>query len=355
MKKKVLLINEGGSANLGDLSIRHALEWLLEQAGCSVRWTSFSGRKERTGKPPRRDKRASARSWKNLVKKVIPAELRWLLRTWIVFLGHLKANDCDLILIGGGQLIQSNGVFGLAMFIWVSLFKKLHKKKVVLMGVGAADKYTSFDTYLYRKSLKLADRVYVRDKDSQRVLKDNFGAASDLIPDVAFCMNQIYRQPPHKAKRALFCPTSHDFYRRKRADPDVGPDEGEYLRYWEELMLARLRAGYQVKLFCTDSNTDLGTTERLKQMLHDDHGVDVEILDIGTLEQLTEEIAQSQIVVSARMHALIIGFCYGCEVLPYETSEKMKAFQQEYIDSDVRLEEVQKRILSTVNDVVASL
>lgn len=341
--------------NLGDEAIRRIMERILQDAGCSVDWASFSGRRKPKGVPVRRRKRVSKGWCKTLVRKAIPAELRWLLRTWITFLRYLKANEYDLVLVGGGQLIQSNGAFGLAMFIWVYLFKKFHKKKVLLVAVGAAEKYTAFDRYLYSKSLKLVDGVYVRDRDSLCVLKNVFGVSSKLVTDVVFYISKIYKYPPRKEKRALFCPTSYEFYKRKRDNPDIGLDENEYLQYWEDRMLEYFNDNYQVKLFCTNKNSDLSITEKLRQILYDTHGIDVEILDINTLEELAREIAKSQVVASARMHALIIGYCYGCKVLPYRTSEKIEAFEEEYFNSGISLDEVQKRISSTINEIVSDL
>jgi polysaccharide pyruvyl transferase WcaK-like protein len=232
------------------------------------------------------------------------------------------------------------------------LFKKFHKKKVILVGVGAAERFTAFDKYLYGKSLKSVDAIYVRDGDSLSVLENIFGVSSRLIPDVAFYISEIYKYPPHKEKRVLFCPVSYEFYKRKRNNPDTAPDENEYLQYWEDRMLEYFNDDYQVKLFSTCRRQDLPMTEKLKQILYDEHGIDVEILDINALEEMTKEIARSEVVVSARMHALIIGFCYGCKVVPYRTSEKIDAFEKEYISGDTCLDEVQKRIIKTIKKIV---
>jgi len=350
--KRLLLINEGRKGNLGDEAVRDTLQRLLEDANCTVQCTSFSGQRKPKGMPARQCKQLSKSWFKSLVRKLVPVELRWLLRRWPIFLRYLKANRYDLILIGGGQLIQSNGAFGLAMFIWVYLFKKLHKQKVILIGVGAAERYTAFDRLLYRKSLKSVDAIYVRDRDSLSVLKNIFGVSSKLIPDVVFYISKIYKYPPHKEKRALFCPTSYEFYKMTRDDPDIGPDENEYLQYWEDRMLEYSNDDYQIKLFCTSRRQDLPSVEKLKQILHDKHSINVEILDINTLEELTKEIAKSQVVVSGRMHALIIGYCYGCKVFPYRTSSKIDAFKEEYINSRTSLNEVQKQIRRTIDEVV---
>ena len=350
--KKVLLINEGGLGNLGDEAIRRSLEKLLKDANCDVSWASFSGAKKTKGAPAIQPKRAAVNSLKKLVKKVLPMELLWLLRTWTTFLKYLRRSEYDLILIGGGQLIQSNGAFGLGMFIWVYLFKKFHKRKVILIGVGAAERYTSFDKYLYSKSLKSVDDIYVRDRDSLSVLKNIFGVSSKLIPDVAFYISKIYKYPPHKEKRALFCPVDYEFYKRKRNGPETGVDENGYLRYWQDQILKYLNDNYQVKLFCTSKRADLPAAEKLKRSLYDKHGIDVEVLDIHTLEELTREIAKSEVVVAARMHALIISYCYGCKVIPFKTSEKIKSFEEDYVNSGTCLDEVQSRIVNTVKEAV---
>lgn len=350
--KKVLLINEGGLGNLGDEAIRLSLEKLLKDANCDVSWTPFSGLKKTNIATATRPKPAAAGLLKKLVRKVLPTELRWLLRTWTGFLKHLRANEYDLVLIGGGQLIQSNGSFGLGMFIWVYLFKKFHKKKVILIGVGADGKYTGFDKYLYSKALRSADAIYVRDRDSLSILKNTFGVSSKLIPDIAFYISEIYKYPPRKEKRVLFCPVHYKVYKKKRNNSEAGLDENGYLQFWEDQIVKYLNDNHQVKLFCTSKKSDLPAAEKLKQSLYCKHGINVEILDICTLEELTREIASSEIVVAARMHALIISYCYGCQVIPFKTSEKIKSFEQEYVNSGISLGEVQGRIANTVKEAI---
>ncbi len=347
-----MLINEGGLGNLGDEAIRLSLEKLLKDTNCDVSWTSFSGLKKTNIATATQPEPAAAGFLKKLVKKVLPMELRWFLRTWTSFLKHLRANEYDLVLIGGGQLIQSNGAFGLGMFIWVYLYKNFHKKKVVLIGVGAADKYTHFDKYLYSKSLRSVDAIYVRDRDSLSVLKNIFGVSSKLVPDIAFYISEIYKYPSRKEKRALLCPVNYEFYKRKRNNSEVGLDENMYLQYWEDQILKYSNDNYQVKLFCTSKKSDLPAAEKLKQNLYDKHGIDVEVLDICTLEELTKEIARTEVVVAARMHALVISYCYGCQVIPFKTSEKIKSFEEEYINNAISLNEVQNRIADTVKEAI---
>lgn len=350
--KRVLLINAGGAGNLGDEAVKCALEKLLKDAGCDVDWASFSGHRKAKGAIAVRPRQVSADPWRRLVKRVVPVEFRWLLRSWTTFLRYLGENEYDLVLIGGGQLIQSNGIFGLAMFIWVYLFKKLHKKKIILIGVGATERYTAFDKYLYSKSLKSVDAIYVRDRDSLCVLKNVFGIESKLVPDIAFYISKIYNYPTRKERRAMFCPTSYEFYQSKRDNPDIGPDENEYLQYWEDRMVEYFKDDYDVKLFCTSRQQDLPIAESLKQILYDKHSIDVELLDISVLEELTKEIAKSKVVVAGRMHALIIGYIYGCKITPFKTSEKIGTFENEYLHSNVCIEDVQSSIVSTIEEIV---
>lgn len=350
--KNILLINEGGLGNLGDEAIRRIMERILQDAGCSVDWVGFSGQRKSRPIATIRPEQVSEGLGRRIVKKVLPVELRWLLRNWVRFLRYFRKNKYDLILIGGGQLVQSNGLFGLAMFMWVYLFKKLHKKKVILVAVGARKSYTAFDTCLYRKSLRAVDSIYVRDRDSASVLKDIFGVSAKLIPDVAFYIDKIYEYQTRKEKRVLFCPLTYEFYRRR--NPDTALDKYEYLQYWQNKVLEYLKDNYQVKLFYTSKHTEMSIVGELKQGLYDEHGIDIEVLDINTLEVLTREIAKTEVVVSGRMHALIIGYVYGCKLIPYVVSEKIKTFEEEYINSDRRLEEIQERITNTIKEIICS-
>jgi polysaccharide pyruvyl transferase WcaK-like protein len=347
--KKILVINDGGSGNLGDRAIKDTLESLLRGANCDVNWVSFTGWAGGKHSQAAQLEARPAR-WKKFVRKMLPGELRWFLKNGRMFLRHLRACKYDLILVGGGQLIQSNHVFGPAMFIWTSLFKRFHKKKVILIAVGVTESYSRFDRYLFGKSLKLVDDVYVRDSDSLSALKDIFGVSARVVPDVAFCINRVYEQQSQKEKRAMFCPVTYEFYKRKNDKPDIELSYDEYLQYWIESILEYSNNDYEVKLFCM-IGSDLGIAKQLKQILFDKHDVDIEILDIRAIENLTKEIAKSEVIVSARMHALIIGYAYGCKVVPYRTSEKIEAFEKEYIGGDICLDEVQGRIIGAVEKI----
>jgi polysaccharide pyruvyl transferase WcaK-like protein len=82
-------------------------------------------------------------------------------------------------------------------------------------------------------------------------------------------------------------------------------------------------------------------------------GNDIEILDTSSLEEVAREITKSEVVVAARMHALIIGYAYGCKVIPYRTSEKIKTFEKEYVNSSICLNELQRLIVSTTEELVS--
>ena len=84
----------------------------------------------------------------------------------------------------------------------------------------------------------------------------------------------------------------------------------------------------------------------------DDESYDYfDALDDYYNEILVNELYKSKIVISARMHALILGLTYECDIITYKISDKLKAFD-EMFGKEFHLNSVQTNIKTIIKDVL---
>jgi polysaccharide pyruvyl transferase WcaK-like protein len=331
--QKVLLINRGNTDNLGDKAISFTLKSLLEKTGLKVDFKDFIGEKD---KPIDYFNEASLRLDKVSVSKkgsFLNSSIKrviWLFKKASMFSICFGRNKVDMVFIGGGQLINSNIYFPVAMFLWVTLFKSFSKTKVVLFGVGSESEFGRIDRWLYRSALKRADQIYVRDFDSQQVLTEIFGVSAEYTPDVVYGIKQFIHSDVKKTyDKALIGPTSLKRLYKHSNKFNVGSDSD----FWEELILNFRNKDYVVELFYTTVE-DLVECIKVQKSIKLKYKIDINIAMIQTVEELISVISSSQIVVSQRMHALILGHIYGCMLDPILISEKLVSFKKYYLDDE---------------------
>lgn len=352
--KRVLLINEGGLGNVGDEAIRCCLEHLLRSRGCHVEWAAFS-RAAPVRASHARSRPGRAVWWKRVFRALVPAEVTWLTRYGCTYLPYLRSADFDLAVVGGGQLIQSNGVFALAMFLWVLLLKRVHRRPLVLVSVGVADRFTPMDRALFRWALRRVDGVYVRDRASATAVAHVFGVPAGWCPDAAFCVADVIPANQPATRRVLFCPVDYAFYVRKKGSGGDRLTERQYWQYWVDKVEWYASKGYDVRFLCTSRRQDISFVERLQGFLAEDRGLAVEVDAANTLPAVCELIQSAEVVVAARMHALILGYVYAREVVAFPTSEKIEAFQEEYLEHKEGPAMARRRIGEVMDELVRGI
>jgi polysaccharide pyruvyl transferase WcaK-like protein len=341
----VLIINEAYSSNLGDQAINEGMQNLFKVLNFETHFCYFSNPvlKKLPGynytNPP---KAAAAKGFIAALKKytrpffMLYVYARYYYRLTKQVKSVLKNNHYDMVVIGGGQLINSSAkqkisFFALALFIWVKQAKRLTGIPLYLIGIGVVSRFHAMEKYLYKKALDNVKAVWVRDKFSQKSLADIFKKPADVIPDIAFFENE-YTATPQKSNLALVGIYSYDEYSKKF---DVQQTNKEaYYEYWKNKVETFLKQGKTVNLFYT-TITDAYETVLFSQYLQKQK-MDIPVAPVNSLPDLNKLLQQAGFVYTARMHALILGLKKGCEVQPYLISQKLQSFADEYIDSDAQ-------------------
>ena len=340
--EKILVVNEGYSSNLGDQAIKESVLNVIQHLGYKADFANYSV-------PALSDVMESAidglRADDLTRETVLPrkkflqtprkaaGQLKWYLTNRREIRRILKNDEYSIIIIGGGQLINSSekvrfNIFSLALYCWVTQAKKNTKARIYLMGVGVVDNFHPVESFFYNQALKLVDGIWVRDKYSSEALKKNFKINSKLMPDFAFYEPGKMEVKYEKSNVALVGVYSfHEISVKLNKD---GITREIYYKDWIEVIRRYQQQGFEVKLFYT-TFSDAKECVIFHEYLQNVHRLTIEIVQTGTLDKLCELYKKVKKIYSARMHALILGMKYQCEVEAYLVNKKLETFDKEYI------------------------
>jgi polysaccharide pyruvyl transferase WcaK-like protein len=328
--KTVLIINECFSDNLGDQAIAEGAAVMFESFGYSVVREGFSSRNKLKNFNQNKNQSNYIKNW--VRKRLVLKSIYWLLKNLTRVIS--SAYTCQkLAVIGGGQLILSNSSFAIAMLSWV-VFLKLFRKEVVLLSVGVGDSFGAFEKLLYKISFYLADDIYSRDKQGVLTLKDTFGISGKFSPDLAYALPRYERLSNSSTFYAAICITDYAVHVRYAPELDVPIlSRQEYWLTWAKHVEEYKALGYEIKFLWTTDTDRFETIEYLANCMPDsEYVIPCEELTLGAF---IKELSMCDVVVSGRMHALILGNINGCEVKSWEVSNKIKTFCKEYLSEDV--------------------
>ena len=344
---KVLLLNEGYSDNLGDQAINDSFKYLLKSNEIkNIDFVDFTKNINDPKKIAIHEKKNEKRTFATKLKKAIPPKIRWLLKnTYRVY--KASKNRYDKVFIGGGQLILSNDTFAIAMATWIFFLKFFGNKDIVLFAVGSGSRFSFVDKLFYKYVLNNVSKIYVRDFKSQEIIKKLFNIDTKFVYDVAFIHNKITKNLESKKENILLGVISFDVYNRYNSK---NLTKEEFFESWVELLTKNNIALNQVKLFYTTQDDRVASIEFKNYILNKYH-IALELIETHTKDILVNELDKAKIVISARMHALILGLTYGCEIVTYKISDKLIAFD-EMFGKDFELKAVQNNIEMTMKDVL---
>ncbi|MCB0456603.1 MAG: polysaccharide pyruvyl transferase family protein [Flavobacteriaceae bacterium] len=350
--KKVLIINEGYSDNFGDQAIKKAMVSLFQDRRFEADFLYFSKPSVQHLPSYRYANHVTKGASKPSKLKGLLYVLYWLRINKNIVASKLKENQYDMVVFGGGQLINTSGkiypsAFATSLF-WITKFIKKHSNAAVyLIAVGCANKFGYIEQYLYKKAIKKIDSIWVRDNFSNLALQEKFYRKAEVMPDIAFYKTKSHCLSEDKKENiALLGITSFQevFLKYNKENPVTR--EG----YYDQLFLKvqeYQKKGYHLLLFYT-TLTDAAECKIFQQYVAEKHHLKINNAEIENIQDLENYLLKANVVFSARMHALILGMKYRCHVEPYLISEKLKSFNADYIQSDKTISELSDDIENTL-------
>lgn len=339
---RVLVLNEGYSDNLGDQAIKNSIEYLLKSNNMEdITFADFTKNLHSKIQYPNKYISSKKNLLKKILKVIIPKRLIWLLKN-IYRIRTIASKKYDLVIIGGGQLLLSNQSFPLALLSWVKYLKKHNNHNIVLFGVGAGTKFSLIDKKVLELAINKINKIYVRDYKSQQILKNIFNKDTLFVDDVAFLYSKIssYKQKEvgntNLTLLGIVSFNVYEKYNQKKLTKE------EYFQTWLDILDEKNISIDSIKLFYTTID-DRIECFNFKEYIKNIFNKDILICNINSLEDLIDSIKSSNLVISGRMHALILALSYHKQIYTYLISDKLIEFNRLY-GNKIKLNEIQDNI-----------
>lgn len=333
--KTVLIINEICSDNIGDHAINEGLTELVRVSGFQSKSYGFDAEVKSAVPNIKNEKitpKVFLRKAKNLIfnRVQILKYLRWYLHNR-KRIKRTSQSDAALLMIGGGQLIQSGGTFPIAMYTWAK-YARASNKPYVILGVGCAEKFSYIDKLLYKYALGKANGVYVREKRSIDKLKIFFDITPSYIPDLAFA---LYGKKKSVEKNSVIIgATAYYVYLKniKELHQTDFKSQDDYVSDWREVVEKEIKES-ENKIVLVSTTVEDAELNKLihRDVMHKNPGANVELCEaVPTLPIYLNYLNASHKVYSGRMHSLILGKILSNELEPWLISKKIEYFMDEY-------------------------
>jgi polysaccharide pyruvyl transferase WcaK-like protein len=296
-----------------------------------------------TGGSRRSGAGAIGRAWRWLFRR-IPEEGRELARIRRI----LKGRDM-LIMTGTGMLADGGeGPFGLPyeIFKW-SLMARLGRVRLLFVSVGVERISRRLTRWFVKSSLRRADYVGFRDRQSQAYMNDmGYRRASVVYPDLAFSLPD----PPSGAAsgpasdRPVVGMGLYDYCGRgEGSGQDARRNYQAYLAKLADFVVWLVNGSYPVRILIGDVSYDTAVRADLRSLLesrglaYDDNGIVDE--PVSSVPGLLDQIRSTDIVVASRFHNVILSLLLGKPVVSIAYNVKNDA-----VMASVGLEEFCLRI-----------
>ncbi len=352
-RPRVLVVNRNKTDNLGDLAIGQTMTKLFYDCGASVDLAEFSNVRGKrnintSAKPSASGK---SRSPLSVIKnnRIVKGFAKRLIENSLYL--PLKTKKYDAVIIGGGELVQSNGTFPKALDKWTSKTKKIQPNaKLALFAAGVTNKFSAEDKKLTQNALNRIDCFYVRDSQSVKNIADVFGKNSKLISDVVFYREPDKEKTDLQKNTILYGLTS--FTRVKKYG--LLADSRESYFNICQLEIEKLREKYsnaEPVLFYT-ATEDFRACVEFSDEINKKYGVRYSIADTSDLEKLGAAYQTAVCVVSPRMHGCILAVTEEVEnVIPIRLSPKLISFENQYINN-LDLEKYKSSLKQAAEEVI---
>ena len=332
--KKVLLINEQFSDNVGDQAIADAMSSYIQSKGFQICRYDYSFREQTDKLNAIIKPKKPCYYIHSMVKSCIPRSFKTLrhIKRFRSKIKSVNLDDVDYVVIGGGQLVLSNIVFPAALSVWTSALRQ-RNIDIYILASGVGEKFTFLEKLLIKKALRKCRRIYLRDKRSIENARLNFKISALYCPDIAYYLTKKEKNREKEQRNfAALGITDFDIftrYNREMNRPDISRQT--YLNHWLGKAKKYNNQGLELKLISTTYKDHL-LSQELSALL-DQENIDHKIIDFPmTWENFMREMKEVEVIESGRMHALILAHAsHVTSLIPSLISKKLEQYSLEYI------------------------
>lgn len=311
--KNILILNQAHTSNLGDVAIGMSLENWIRENGWNPITMPFWDESSVFGR--------IGYSKLSAVIKSVPTAADIVVGRWVrkMIDNILSNNIIDCAICGGGELFCAHRGFNAVFSCWVNELVK-HGIPCCVLGVSGDNALSGVQTKRNKKALKKCFLVGVRDGYSKEVFKRLYNIEAELVPDSVFMLGTHFQSD--KLRETTICvpvPAIKILERSAETEAD----------FYHRIIETNRRSGDHVVLTTTEHRDEKYISELCEQ-INQKYGVDYQYVAYSGIEAFCSLLEESNTVCSGRMHAMIIGLLYGCNIKPITFKAKLKAFEKEY-------------------------
>lgn len=330
-QKTVLVVNQFNSDNLGDKLLNRSLCDSLELMGYKVVSCGFA---QTTKQEVKYVENEDCSDIKTLIKNNIPESLKYIIK----YQHRLKKevdrfdiNNVEAIIIGGGQLLKTKSVFLQCLEFWCDY---AHKNDIPLyiFGIGVDDKLSITEINKYKNILKKSQFVNCRDEYSYKILTKVLGIECYVSPDIAF--THLIEKVDSKD---IILVMPYSLITAQKAF-GFSKSKEEYYSSIYDMIRKYEHRNYSIVITATTSS-DARESLCFKKWA-EKKNVRLSIEEMHTIKDMDELFSRAAVVISGRMHALIVGKICGAILEPIVISKKIEQFNNEYNIPSIRIEDI---------------
>ena len=328
MKPKVAIVCECLSANLGDQAIARSLSNIMSSY-YDVKLVSF-GRLPVTRLQKDDQVAADRLSVKRRIGRLLPnaikSRIKWYVlggrRVYESYFGN-AINDCELVIVGGGQLIKNNVALFSDRIDSVWRITRRNRVSLSFVGVGVDRSMKPLNWRLVQRALQQSEQILVRDDSSRHRIEANVKIAvpCSVVPDLVFGLANPHAEPKFDQRRYSYALNimSLRIMLSDDASEFVSGMESSYC----DLAAQIIAADMNCILFTSGSAEDLQEMQRMHGVIKDRVGLDLEVFHPGDLDDLMSFLGIVKNVVASRLHAGILSFVSGCNLVCINWDDKV--------------------------------
>lgn len=236
---------------------------------------------------------------------------------WNIFSIVKEIARCKMLLSGSGGLFQdTTGILSLWYYLLIILAAKIFKKTVFVYAAGIGEIKYAFNSFLIKKCFNMVDFITVRTEQDSKLLK-SFKVKKEIIvtPDPVFGLE--LSQLENKNRVAKKQRIGIILRKTKNWKNDV-----KVFSELAGLLAENLKA--EVVFIPFQLSKDI----KLLNLIKNNANIPVDIFAWNDTEKLLELLSQLDIIVSMRLHGLILSAKYKIPFVAIPRYSKIKNFLQ---------------------------
>lgn len=263
---------------------------------------------------------------------------------WNIFSVVREITKCKMLLSGSGGLFQdTTGILSLWYYLLIISTAKIFKKTVFVYAAGIGEIRYTFNSFLIKKCFDKVDFITVRTEQDSRLLKSfkvkrEITVTSDPVFGLELPKSEIKNTAGKKQRIGIILRKTKNWKKDVKIFSELAGLLAKNLK--AEVVFIPFQLSKDIKLL----NLIMNTAD-----------VPINIFAWNTIEKLLELLSQLDIIVSMRLHGLILSAKYKIPFAAIPRYSKIKNFLQLigepiYNDNDeITNEKIYLQILDKIN------